>query len=481
MATSVFFNWPSAKRVGIQGQKVRRNGWAATWWKYQGGLWWCLVDGAAPRVVRNTDYTRADLRALDWTNMPPGCATAALAKEGSACPAAVDLAAVETVSSAVSSAVSSERYWPLDFPSGVGDPPALMAPGGDESGSRKASRPLPLLEGPRVAFQGLADTRVGCYEGTCSDRQTTTISGEVRVTEGPSSMVVSIHRAGYGLVAHGSLWRGGGVFGWADLVEGHPGYLCRYTATVWAPGMADSKATASIAMQGCSDWSAWSDWSPAAEAVCAGDSATQTRSRWDKNGCSSPETETRTVEGTRECPCREATAPTGDNVFQISEAEFLAYVAGGTWSIACTQQINETIDDGWSSGSGSGVVTGAASGCSHTVKGPIPCRVEWSDAAPADYTAPVTLKAEFAALVSPSGNPVYYASFTGSFWEVEFGAYRAGQRVAYPYPPTRSISVDGNPLTSYGTWNPTWSSNTNYVNTSSVTVEATFTPAAVAP
>jgi hypothetical protein len=176
-------------------------------------------------------------------------------------------------------------------------------------------------------------------------------------------------------------------------------------------------------------------------------------------------------------------SPAPSSIFQITKAQFLAYTAGGTWSIACEQRAIETADGGrWSSGSGEGIVTGAGSGVVHTVTGQIPCRAEWSApwVAVVEYNAPVTLKAEFTALVTPSGDTVYYASFTGSFWEVVFGVYHAGQPPATPYPPTRSVFVDGSPLTSYGTWNPSWAGKSyigNYKNTSSVTVVATFTPA----
>lgn len=271
MAASVFFNWPTAKRVGIRGQMVRRNGWTTKWWKFQGGIWWLVTD-AETRVIRNTDYTREDLRALDWTNMPADCVTAALADAGKTCPETVDPTDPVYIVDPPYTPPTGDPGDPTDppttptpvvdppadFPTDPGDPPAARPPGDGGGGGggggggkpRPPRPPRPPKPGPTVTLS-LMDSRNACYD--CSGfggMQTTTISGTATVAGGSESVyAVTVTRGGK-IVSHGTVGPGGS-HGFAENVTAAPCHTFRYKARAWAPGMADAVAQESIRMQGC--------------------------------------------------------------------------------------------------------------------------------------------------------------------------------------------------------------------------------------
>lgn len=58
-------DWFSASAEAKTGRYIRRAGWTDRWWVWR-GVWWDVTE-AESRVIRTTDYTRADLEARDWT------------------------------------------------------------------------------------------------------------------------------------------------------------------------------------------------------------------------------------------------------------------------------------------------------------------------------------------------------------------------------------------------------------------------------
>ena len=85
MATSVYFNWQTARKAGTSGNPVRRSTWSDKWITFYNGLWWVVpaTPGAfSKRVVRTSDFSDADFLAVDWTNLSPSCVVASLAPIG---------------------------------------------------------------------------------------------------------------------------------------------------------------------------------------------------------------------------------------------------------------------------------------------------------------------------------------------------------------------------------------------------------------
>ena len=177
----------------------------------------------------------------------------------------------------------------------------------------------------------------------------------------------------------------------------------------------------------------------------------------------------------------------GENVFSITKEEYDAYKAGGTWSIDWSLTIAESwtgpdYENGGTttyttSGSGSGTVTGSGSGCTHTInQDPTEFSYSYTDEYGYTYTnndGPVA----FSLQLGQSGSN-YYAKFSGSVWNMSSEEPDGGDTT---YPPTRTLTADGNSLTTYGLWDPGALNNdayTGYSNTSSVSFSATFTPSA---
>lgn len=282
MAASVFFNWPTAKRVGIRGQKVRRNGWTNKWWKYQGGLWWIVQDayfvydmGYPPvnRVVQNTDYTREDLLALDWTNMPVSCVTAALSDSGETCPKTVDPAdpvyvvdpPYQPPTDPTDPTTPTDPTDPTDpvvivdppppLPPDPKDPPPVEPPGGGGGGGgggkpRPPRPPRPPIPGPTLTVV-VSDTNTYCYGGG-SELKSTTFYGTVTLgtTADPKANGGYFCTVRYGntIVANQTLTPGGS-FGFTYSVAGYPCSTHTFKARAWRSGVADVTASGSASFQ----------------------------------------------------------------------------------------------------------------------------------------------------------------------------------------------------------------------------------------
>lgn len=73
-------HFPLARRYLLAGYAMRRAAWTGlagqhelAWIRHYGGGLYLYVNGEGARVVRNTDVTATDLRAWDWTMLPPTC------------------------------------------------------------------------------------------------------------------------------------------------------------------------------------------------------------------------------------------------------------------------------------------------------------------------------------------------------------------------------------------------------------------------
>lgn len=260
MAASVFFNWPTAKRVGIRGQMVRRNGWTTKWWKFQGGIWWLVTD-AETRVIRNTDYTREDLRALDWTNMTADCVTAALADAGKTCPETVDPTDPVYIIDPPYTPPTGDPADPpttptpvvdppADFPTDPGDPPAAKPPGGGGGKPPPPRPPHPPIPGPTLTIE-LTDSNSNCYGGG-DELKTTTILGAVSMgtTSDPKANGTYFCTVRYGskIVANQTIVPGGN-FGFTHQISGYPCSQHTFTARAWRSGVSDVIGSDSVTMQ----------------------------------------------------------------------------------------------------------------------------------------------------------------------------------------------------------------------------------------
>lgn len=165
--SAIFFNWPTAKHAGLAGYNVRRKDWTTKWWKYSGGFWW-VVTAAETRVVKNTDFTRKDLLALDWTNLSPDCVTAQQDAQGAAGNCAVfSLDSAPATPESTPTGGSTEntggatsggtKTYP-NIPSNPSDGPA---PGTDASNTTiKTGAPVPPIpeEPPEISLSATTDT-----------------------------------------------------------------------------------------------------------------------------------------------------------------------------------------------------------------------------------------------------------------------------------------------------------------------------------
>jgi hypothetical protein len=61
-------DWFSAEALARAGSQIRRAGWTDKVLVYTG--FWFLVDASGKNVVKATDFTEDEFRALDWTDQP---------------------------------------------------------------------------------------------------------------------------------------------------------------------------------------------------------------------------------------------------------------------------------------------------------------------------------------------------------------------------------------------------------------------------
>lgn len=175
------------------------------------------------------------------------------------------------------------------------------------------------------------------------------------------------------------------------------------------------------------------------------------------------------------CACPVEAPPSGENWFEITEGEFFDYLNGGTWNLNGSVNQSESTGDGWtSSGSASGSASGHSSGCFHSVSGSFPITITYHD--PGEHTSPFTVNMGLDISLqsyydSGTDTTTYYIVISAYVWVVS-----SGSGGGTGYPPSGSITVDGNSLTTHGVWSPDWAGNPGYTNSSSGTLTATFTP-----
>jgi len=175
--------------------------------------------------------------------------------------------------------------------------------------------------------------------------------------------------------------------------------------------------------------------------------------------------------------CVTESVPTGENVFSITETEFFDYYNGGTWALSGASSSSESDTAGnVSTADGSGSSSGHASGCSHSVSGTFLASVTYNTSSSVsrtyNYNANMSVSVQLSAYYN-TGTSLweYYAEFAGTADSVS-----SGSSGGTGYPTTTSLTVDGNALTSHGTWSPGWRYNAGYTNSSSSSMTATFTP-----
>lgn len=62
--------WSQAAALCRAGQAVRRYDWTDRWIVWAGHLFWLVYPSGESRVIKSTDFTRAEFLAMDWTTQP---------------------------------------------------------------------------------------------------------------------------------------------------------------------------------------------------------------------------------------------------------------------------------------------------------------------------------------------------------------------------------------------------------------------------
>lgn len=156
------------------------------------------------------------------------------------------------------------------------------------------------------------------------------------------------------------------------------------------------------------------------------------------------------------------TVPVADYVVEISAAQFVRYVTGGTWSYAASQTESEIWTGGSVVGGATGAGSGSFAGCSATV--------------PAEYSGTLTPGGPYASSLpvslsfGVSGGHYYMgvSMLIPSFATTEPGT-------ASPYG-SATLTVDGLAIPVRSIWGPSYASNPGYVTTTHSEVVLTFTP-----
>jgi hypothetical protein len=187
-----------------------------------------------------------------------------------------------------------------------------------------------------------------------------------------------------------------------------------------------------------------------------------------------------TKDGKVSCECCEEECidgPTsGQNVFEITKSEYTKYFKGGTWEVSTNLITSESADpDCIETGSGSGNVIEEAQGCIHVINGTADASATFigqcSGDFSVDYNFPFGISVELS--VDSSEIPKKYFVKYSAYSNVSNSDLESSPS---GYPPTVNFTIDGNLLIAFGDWFPGWDGLPNYVNDSSVSLNATFTP-----
>ena len=98
MSAKLYFDWPTARLAGLDGNPVRRKAWTDRWLYFYNGLWWVMPATGTPYVVTTNDFTEGEFRAVDWTNLSIACVGSSQESGGgaAACPLPFDAASPAT-------------------------------------------------------------------------------------------------------------------------------------------------------------------------------------------------------------------------------------------------------------------------------------------------------------------------------------------------------------------------------------------------
>jgi hypothetical protein len=174
------------------------------------------------------------------------------------------------------------------------------------------------------------------------------------------------------------------------------------------------------------------------------------------------------------CNCNEIFSITDQNVFEITELEYNKYRNGGEWNINGNWSVNELVPSQTPicTGIGNDVILHSqnSSGCSHNINFQTSASVVYTGPCSGDTTVDYSFNTNLNVLLSYQNNK-FYAKYimNSNVSSSELTSSPTG------YPATVNFSVDGNTLVAFGSWGPSWRSYAGYINTSSMTISATFT------
>lgn len=173
--------------------------------------------------------------------------------------------------------------------------------------------------------------------------------------------------------------------------------------------------------------------------------------------------------------CNEDFSISDQNVFEITKTEHDAYRNGGTWNVSVnwfeTELVTSETPNCTSTGNDSGTFSGTTSGCNHFVFGDINGSATYTGPCFGDFTVNYSFGNSVQVLLKFE-NGKYYAKY------VVYSNVSNSELTSSPsgYPQTVNFTVDGNALVAFGDWFPGWMYYSGYQNTSSITLNATFTP-----
>jgi hypothetical protein len=176
------------------------------------------------------------------------------------------------------------------------------------------------------------------------------------------------------------------------------------------------------------------------------------------------------------CYCNNEFDINSQNVFEITKEEHNAYRRGGVWNISGIQTLNELVP------SQTPICTSNGSDpISYSINKPASCSydINFSTNARQTYAGPCfgnrVQEYSFGTTINISlryiNNKFYVKYIINS--NVSSSELTSS---SFGYPAVVNFSVDGNQLIAFGNWDPSWRSYPSYVNTSSITIEAIFTP-----
>jgi hypothetical protein len=176
------------------------------------------------------------------------------------------------------------------------------------------------------------------------------------------------------------------------------------------------------------------------------------------------------------CYCNNEFDINSQNVFEITKEEHNAYRRGGVWNISGIQSLNELVSSQTPicTSNGSDLISysiNKSESCSYDINFSTNAQQTYAGPCSGNYTQEYSFETTVNISLRYINKKFYVKYIMNS--NVSSSELTSSP---FGYPAVVDFSVDGNQLIAFGNWNPSWQSYPSYVNTSSITIEAIFTP-----